>query len=285
VAIYGTLAVEAAIPALLVFRRTGWLGIALGIVFHGALGLNTRVAPFYNFSSVLFASYALFLPDDYPEMVRKAIPPSTRRVATWILRAAVLAAVAFGLARGGAWPRDSDALRAVWAVYCAALLAWFAAAGWRSRSGGRVALIGRNPLLAVLPCLMLLNAMSPYLGLKTETSFAMFSNLRTEGDLGNHLLLAGLPQLASYQQPLVEVLDSSDPGLERVSKSPMRFVFFEFRAYTSRHPNASVVYRLGDQVHRVPRIADDPLLSSAPPTWQRKLLFFRLVDTTGRCRH
>lgn len=65
----------------------------------------------------------------------------------------------------------------------------------------------------------------------------------------------------------------------------MRFVFFEFRAYTSQHPNASVNYRSGGRTHRVARIADDPLLSRPLPVWQRKLLHFRLVDTGGRCRH
>lgn len=284
-AIYGTLAVEIAIPMLLVFRRTRWLGIAIGIVFHGALGLNTLVAPFYNFSSMLFASYSLFLPDNYPAVLRQNLPAPVRRYGAWIVGAAVLLAVGFGVLSGAAWPRNSDALRGLWALYCTALLLPFAAAGMREGSGNGGPLIGRSRALAIFPALLLLNASSPYLGLKTETSFAMFSNLRTEGELGNHLLLRGLPQLFGYQQALVEVLGSSNPGLNRVANSRMRFVFFEFRAYTSQHPNASVRYRRGDRTHRVARVADDPLLSRPPSVWQRKLLHFRLVDTVGRCRH
>jgi len=284
-AIYGTLAVEIAIPILLIFRRTRWLGIALGIVFHGALGLNTLVAPFYNFSSLLFASYALFLPDDYPAVLRKNLPAAMRRSVALIFGVTMLSAAALGVVSGAAWPVDSAVVRGLWALYCCALLAFLAVASGRGKSGSGGPLLGRYPALAVFPALLLFDASSPYLGLKTETSFAMFSNLRTEGDLGNHLLLRRVPQLAGYQQPLVEVLESSDPGLQRVAESPMRFVFFEFRAYTSQHPNNSVSYRHGDRTHRVERIADDPVLSRPHPTWQRKLLHFRLVDTGGRCRH
>lgn len=175
-AIYGTLAVEIAIPVFLPFRRTRWFGIALGVIFHGALGLNTRVAPFYNFSALLFASYSLFLPDDYPAVLRQSLPAPLRRYGSWIVGVAALLAVGFGVVSGDAWPRDSDALRGLWALGCAALLLPFAVAGPRGRSGSSGSLLGRNPALAIFPALLLLNGASPYLGLKTETSFAMFSN-------------------------------------------------------------------------------------------------------------
>ena len=59
------------------------------------------------------------------------------------------------------------------------------------------------PVLLV-PLLTGLNGCSPYLGLKTETAFAMYSNLRTEGGQSNHLLVPAGVQLFGFQQDLVE---------------------------------------------------------------------------------
>ncbi len=66
---YFTLFVEAAIPILLCFRKTRNPGILLGVVFHFILAYSTYNA-FFDFSSMVFALYALFInpgqPHPYP---------------------------------------------------------------------------------------------------------------------------------------------------------------------------------------------------------------------------
>lgn len=286
-----TLAVEAAVPLGLVFRRSAVPAMLLGGVFHGAIGLNLDVAPFYDFSAVVFACYVLFLPDDFPEALRRRVDElgARPRRALRALRRALVAAgllgvlAGIGLGEGASLP--GNATRALWALYTAGLMALAVLGQRRSTARGRPRLLGAPAALALFPSLLVLNGLCPYLGLKTETSFAMFSNLRTEGELGNHLLLRRAPRLAAFQEGLVKVLDSSDPGLSRFARSPLLFVFFEFRDQASRRPEASVRYLRHGRVHDVPRIADDPLLAEPPPAWQRRLLLFRLVDPAGRCRH
>jgi len=63
-AISGTLMVEALIPILLCIRRTRLAGLLLGASFHFGLALNPD-AVFFDFSSMLFAAFFLFLPYDY----------------------------------------------------------------------------------------------------------------------------------------------------------------------------------------------------------------------------
>jgi len=51
---------------------------------------------------------------------------------------------------------------------------------------------------------------APYLGLKTESPIAMFSNLHTEGGISNHLLFSQPPYLFDYQSKVVKVLDTNN---------------------------------------------------------------------------
>jgi hypothetical protein len=144
-----------------------------------------------------------------------------------------------------------------------------------------------HPAFWIVPALMVFNGMNPYLGLKTETSFAMFSNLRTEGGRSNHFLVPASVQLFDFQHDLVEVTDSSDRFLRYVARDRGLIPYFELRARLSRAPMASVSYiRNGEKVS-VERAADDPELARAIPYLARKLLHFRVVNGTGRegCRH
>ena len=139
--------------------------------------------------------------------------------------------------------------------------------------------------MAAFPALLLLNGLCPYVGLKTETSFAMFSNLRTEGDLGNHLFLSNVPRVAAFQNDLVELIDSSDPRLARLAETPLRMIFFELHAYLHHRPELRVRYRQAGRIVDVRRVGDDPIFSQPPNALQRKLLAFRPVDPRGFCQH
>ena len=60
-----TLTLEAAIPLLLVFRRTPIAGAALENAFHYLLGVNT----YHDFSGMILGLYLLFLPSTFAERV------------------------------------------------------------------------------------------------------------------------------------------------------------------------------------------------------------------------
>ncbi len=296
--LYLTILAEAAIPMLLCTNRGRNLGILVALTFHTVIGFNP-VSGFYNFSSMLYAMLFLFAPEDLASRfvalwrgLRTRALGSVRRGAlalTWRtgLLFGALAAAGLGLLTFLDRALD-DQFLLVWGVYSAVLISLFVILVAR---GGTNDLIGnrlfelRRPQLLWLPLLVVLNGLSPYLGLKTESSFAMFSNLRTEGKESNHLLVPAGTQIFGFQEDLVEVTDSSHPALRGYADRQELLPFLEFRRLTRRYPDARVSYVRDGVAHDVARIGDHPELSQRPWSW--KLLVFRPVPKDGpqECRH
>jgi hypothetical protein len=144
--------------------------------------------------------------------------------------------------------------------------------------------------LGVIPLVVALNGLSPYVGLKTETSWAMYSNLRTEVH-PNHFLVPVSAKVFGYQDDLVEILDTSLPALAEYVGGDVRLTFFEFRRMCSAATgDFDVSYRRHGEdrtLEIVAGVASDPAVCRAHPWLLGKLLRFRPVDTgaQARCRH
>lgn len=308
--IWGTLLVEAAIPIMLFVRRTRLLAVVLGALFHFLLTLNPAHV-FFDFTSVLLAVYFLFVPLDYWAAAREGrlrwAPLQTLRERTGARRMipagrallAALAALLIGayLLRlapdyGEVWDVMRESVRMVWVLYFVALLAIFVRALRRANVPAASRAYDRGPLpwavAAVVPVLLVVNGMSPYLGLKTEASFSMFSNLRTEV-VSNHLLVPGSLKLAGYQEDLVRIHASSDPFLARMSERGGQLTWFHFKTLTRRlDGSTSVSYTRAGVRHDVPRLGAVPALDDGPTAIPRRLLRFRVVEPLDRpmpCRH
>jgi hypothetical protein len=120
--------------------------------------------------------------------------------------------------------------------------------------------------------------MSPYLGLKTESSIAMFSNLHTEGSVTNHLLFEQPPYLFSFQESLVEIKGSTDEVLQHHADRGRRLVEYEFWRHLRAHPEASVTYQLDGQTYTLERAGDHATAAAAAPWLLDKFLLFKPVD-------
>lgn len=178
-AIYGTLTLEAVVPALLLLPATRPLGLCLAVLLHLPFGLICQV----HFSTLMYAGLAAFVPPGaWPALIRSLLSLG------W---PALLLGLALGLFIGGRFGvtsafhhrRAGLALQLFFGVYSVAALAAglillrggsLPAPGWESVGGW-----GKG-LLALVGLAFLANGLSPYLGLKTEFSMAMFSNLRPE---------------------------------------------------------------------------------------------------------
>ena len=142
----------------------------------------------------------------------------------------------------------------------------------------------------MIPLVVLLNGLSPYVGLKTETSWAMYSNLRTEVR-PNHLIVPASAKVFGYQDDLVEIVVSSLPALEEYARSKAQLTFFEFqRLCGSATRDFTVSYRRNDAsgtLALVDGVASDPAMCHEPAWLVGKLLHFRPVDTGAHatCRH
>lgn len=305
-AILGTLAIEAALPLLLLFKTTRAAAFALGWVFHLVLGWNG----YWDFSSVAAAYFAAFLPARSLARLRDATAqtPVLRRIAagaTALGRARATfpsAAALLGCALLAPLVLDAEPKSLILAANRAGRLVWLV---WWLTSGALLALawlgsrgpapapaapapVGpwwRRPVLWVAPLLLALDGCSPYLGLKSESSYAMFSNLQTEGSHWNHRLVPRSARVLPYADELVRILRSSDATLSRLARGGYELVPLELRRYVAHHPEISMVYARGGRVIHAPHASADPFLGRPLSFVERKLVLFRPVSPRNACLH
>ena len=307
VAIWGTLLAEAALPVLLMSRRTWQLGLVAALSFHLMLAFDPTPG-IYSFTGLLFALFILILPGAFIDVATtwlgallEQIGPRRARA----LRAAGLVLVAAILAHGTTRTDDWAFHTAFyvfflpWAGVVIAgyllCLARLAAAPVSKQAPTSLPAPNRGSLapaaaLWALPCLVLLNGLNPYLGLRTQLSFSMFSNLRTEGGISNHLFMPKLASLTNYQDDLVEILDSDDADLAEYPNEQLLLPYFELRRLVSGLDDVRVRYRRGGAEHTYVCTGghcNDPELAQPFSPLLGRLLYFRPVDKGPHmlCRH
>ena len=297
--IIGTIAIEFALPVVLAWRRTRLAAVFVGIGFHLTLALAGHL-PFTGFA---MAFYFLFMPDDMPERldrVRAAFPPLDRtaaaiaRVASSPLAFPVVAVAFLGtgwlIEHGPGDPVRSAVNRGaigLMCLYAAGIAGLLALALWKGEGAPRFrpgVLRLAHPVWLLGPLLVTLNAISPYVGLKTQSTFTMYSNLQTEPGHWNHSLLPESMRVFGYQDELVEIEASSDRFLAEAAENDRQVVWFDLRRHLGSRPDASVTYVRDGRRFAVQRAGDDPRLSDAPALG--KVFFFRDVPEAGNngCR-
>jgi hypothetical protein len=278
-AIFSTLAIECSIPVLLFFRGTRIAAVCLALGFHTLIGLND----FFDFSAMLFAILWLFLPYDFslnPRHIdgRLALP-----------LAAVLTALAGRLSHP-----DSHYLGiAAGFVYGVSLLGFVILKGRRRKNSASLDSepIALGSVVHLFPVLLLVgNGFCPYLGLKTESSFAMFSNLRTEGGTNNHLFMPN-HQLFSFQKELVQIVEATGTTLREIKGKwvPLKEVQLQYEESLWRGGTFQVKYGTpdGEMGTLVSWGGPLPPWHEQTPYLLRKFLVFRSLDSPGSssCSH
>lgn len=269
-AIGGTLLVEATLPVLLAWRRTRLIGVVVGLGFHAVLALAGNVP----FSALVMALYVAYLPPDTADRLRGSIAPvlpgrAGRTVSGCVLLALLVGGWLVGAALGPsthvpgltAFPSGLavPALGAVVRWGCALIASGGAAVllASRWRVPGSVpyperALRMRSPVLVAGVLVLAIDAACPYVGLKTDTSFEMFSGLRTEPGAWNHLVVPETVRVFGLQDAAVEVLDATDPALRARTASGARLLPFELdRALRAEPGSTAVVRSVADPSPRV----------------------------------
>jgi hypothetical protein len=289
----GVAAIELSVPVLLLVRRTRHIGVLVGLVFHGVIAVD-QTHLFADFSSVLDALFLLFLPAAFATyvfgQVRQLTSEGQERLrALVILGAAILLAMQlygrseqvarfFFDGQGWAWVSYDVAL--------VVLVIGFVRATHPAPIEHPLAFgaAGLPVWLAILPALVILNGLSPYLELRTAYGFNMYANLRTADGESNHLLITRTLPLTDVQSDLVRITATSDPGLRLYVGSGFEIPFLQFHDYMSRHRDASVTYVRNGVEHRLARADEDPEVVRPVPSWESKLLAFRALDDTGPSR-
>ena len=257
--IWATLAAELGLAVGLAVPRWRLAACLLGAGFHLLLALD---APhiFYNFSSVMFAFLWVCLPPR--EADRLARRPGGR-FGRWHFLGG------YGLIVGLAWWFPSEAPRVtafgfsgLWFAFAITLLSRagllgrcnlvrFAPASRRSsaRLAPPLAPIEARParryagVLLLLPALVMLNGLSPYLGLKTRTAWQMYSNLNLDAATSNHFIIPASLDIGGFLADSVRILATSDPALrEEYVQTGRRITWFELQRYVGKHPVQELTY-------------------------------------------
>ena len=307
--ILGTIVTEMSLPVLLSLRRTRNFAVCYGVLFHIALGLSE----FYAFSVTMLSLLFLFTPESFCDVAVDFCSARNRLVKVMVTIGGlailtvvvVLTAARFGPSladvrqitsfRGGlnmVWVKVfywSGYWMLLFYLLPLGLFVWLWYYEPASFQPSAHSFRPIPPLFWVLPALLIFDGINPYLGLKTDTAFAMYSNLRSEGGITNHLIWRHPLALADYQEDLVQVVDSNDPALRGIAQRGWPIPFFDLRRRVSElvkdgSKNISVTYVQNGKTTRVEAAEAAPDLATRPSLLERKLLLFRAISRQG-CPH
>ncbi|WP_143080201.1 hypothetical protein [Hymenobacter arizonensis] len=288
--IYFTIIIETLIPVLLIFRKTRNMGVLIGLGFHCVIAFNS-LNGFYDFSGMIFAVYVLFTSHSFTNTVANFNDKWTERRIEFrkklgqfsVKNFVVLLAIFFFslVALAYLTTQFKDYFRIVWALYSTVFIVLFLVAlkkeFWQNTN---LSFALPAALFLLVPALVFFNGISPYLGLKTESSFAMFSNLRTEGGITNHVFIPVSTQIFDFQKDMVEVVSSTDKQLKEVASKHQLLPFFQFKNHVAKAKPEQVVYiRNGQQYtfNQATASPDDELRHQSPLILQ-KLMGFRAIS-------
>ena len=295
--IIGTLFFELIIPLGLWWRKTRVAAVLLGLFFHWFPALHPH-GGIYSFSHLLYVLYAVFLfsSRDNPFYTRIKSPRFG------VLAIKLAAVFLFGLAlflQMRAYKNGNGFFAAnaigfyTWLIFAMWLVVTYTPAIRRHIWNKPPEPVARPMyLLLIFPALVFFNGLAPYLSLKTTTAFSMFSNIRTEGTGNNHLFMPRI-KLFSYQDDLVEILESNDRQLQQYGRTKDLLTWFELRRITSsrKRENLFVKYKRSKQpetLFKKKNAPPDAELLKPHPWYLSRFLVFRPIgrlDKPMPCRH
>lgn len=290
-----TVLCESSVALLLIPQRTRRYGVLLGVIFHTILVISPAIAVF-DFSMTVYTMLFLFTGAHFAAAICDKLEafadesPAIPEFALVLWTPILIAIAAFMIGRSAmGYPLYGDPrlTRLIWLgnmPIAMTVIYWTVSVlfGKESRSM-HAAFRPRIALHFVVLLLAVFNGLCPYLGLKTQGSFTMFSNLRTEAGHWNHLVVPASFRLVNrYQDDLVQIkqVDDRRLTLDFVNKDCLAPRFEVQRAATKNPDLAITIIRDGEELELSPISLDAEL--GAPVNWvAQKLLIFRPVTPDG----
>ena len=291
-AIWSTFIVEAIAIVSLYWKRWFAVGLLLALMFHFVIPISVY-SWYMDFSSLVLALYILSVPREvsgrfYDSCARlfrllrerfgllgQALPFG------FVIGAAVTLVGVLSVFSRQATIAPSHAYQSVWVlmwvVYGGVTMLLLAEAAinhlpWRGMVGP-----ARPMWLYSVPATLFVLCTAPYLGLRTEASIAMFSNLHTEAGVSNHLLIREPLPLFPYQSEVAMIKASSDPDLQHFADRNQGLVMFSLKERLRKKPEHWVTYELNG-VRYEKATAQSLGAFTHASFWERKLLIFKPVD-------
>jgi hypothetical protein len=270
--IWLTAAIELAVVPLLVIRRTRFAGLVLATAFHLLISFDLN-QHFYDFTAVLIALLISFLPERTAAQLIRPLPGIW-----WRSGRVALIALSVFLVVIAVLPSNNATLaileRLPFVAWSPIALYGFYRLVRSGHSGDqldwRLGWVAGGVVL-----LTLFNGITPYTEIKTAYGFNMYANLFTAQGRSNHFLIRNtVPLRDDYVDP-VEIIESSDPGLEIYEDMGYLIAYPQFRRYLAAKPTTAVKYRRGSEEYELTGSSPPP---DPGPSWWR---FFplRALDT------
>jgi hypothetical protein len=259
--VWASAGIELLIVPLLLIRRTRSAGVVLATVFHIVISFDLN-QHFYDFTSILIALLVCFLSDE-------AVARLYKRVTTW-LRPLLLGWLVLGplLVFFAVLPAREATIviltRLAFVVWIPVSLIWLWGLVRAWQPGVE---LGWNPgwLGGAVVVLAALNGLTPYTEIKTAYGFNMYANLVTAGGESNHFLIRNtVPLRAGYDAP-VEIVESSDPGLDLYRDLGYRIAYPQFQRYLVGK-DVTVDFRRGSEEFSAVHSSE---IASSGPWWWR----------------
>ena len=272
------LAIELAVPMLLLGRRTRAVGIALAITFHVLISWDLD-QHFYDFTAVLAALFTLFAGAERVSLLDDLLHRPAVRWPTVVRTLLALMAVAV-LVSGvtPSWQMRQLTVRLaflIWVPISLLLIVWsFRQARF---PGVPLRLAPRAAAGVALVAVVALNGAAPYLGLKSGYAFNMYANMRIVPGGSNHLVVPERWAVGSAYDDFVVVTSTDDPQLLPYVSEQLLVPARSLGDYLSEHPTTTVTAeRQGHRVDLASEPAGSPSLISK---LRRKVLPVRSVSS------
>jgi hypothetical protein len=285
--IFGTAGTELLIPLLLVFQRTRRAGVVVGLVFHTVLAVD-RSHEFFDFSSVLFALFVLFLPPMAGTWVGERVGSLRARLAlrsealperVHLMLVAVPTTAGVLVAIDALTPTQArDVGWWPWQAFAVVVVAAAIRFLRQDRVRATVRLLPHHALFALVPLLVIANGLTPYLEVKTGYGWNMYANLRTVDGDTNHFVVPRTFPVTDEQADLVEIVATSSVPLRAYTNGGYALTWRQLRSYLARHPAISITYKRGNEIVALRRADDRPEAVQPVPAWREKVQLFRAVD-------
>ncbi|MBC3539179.1 hypothetical protein ACFSC6_05675 [Rufibacter sediminis] len=298
--IYATLIIESIIPIMICIRKTRYWGLLLGLVFHFIIAYNP-INGFYDFSSAVFALYFLFTSTTFSHKIqslynnfisRKVILKKHLLQFNLVNFALFAVSILFMLFLVYYYNKVfQDYFRhIVWTTYgLGFIIIFMLSMNVKEKNNETKTFSFAHYSLLFIPILVFLNGLCPYLGLKTESSYAMFSNLRTEAGISNHYIIPASAQIFDYQKDIVEIVSTSEYHLQNVAKADKLMTFFQFRRFVRTERPEFVTYKRNGvlKTFELSKATASHELYQKENYLLEKIMFYRYFNRNGvqECSH
>lgn len=290
-AIYATFIVEGIAIVSLFWRRYFAVGLIISLWFHYAIPISAY-SWYMDFSCLVFALYTLSVPREVSVAFYSRSSALLRRVprlsggvtAVLLLTAALVIAIGiasmfaaqasgFEVSNRMAW---HSSWLVIWAIVGGVIMIVLTWASLDALPYRPTALPRRPAWIYVFPIVLFISCLSPYVGLKTESSIAMFSNLHTEGGETNHLLFSDPPYLFDYQRDIARVTASSNQGLSKYTGETLGITLYDLERWLDRNPDGWASFDLNGRHYEKVNAASFPIRDFG--FFERQLLLFKPID-------